>query len=117
MKSLSEQQGMPGGIRVMARLDELATCSAEPDALTRLYLTPEHRQAADKVAGWMREAGMEVHLDDAGTVIGRYAGATPDAPVLILGSHIDTVRNAGRYDGNLGVVIAIEAVAALHAAR
>ena len=115
MRCVAQSEGSPGGIRVMARLDELATCSSEHSALTRLYLTGEHRAAIDMISGWMREAGMRTHVDDAGSLIGRYPGRDPDAPVLLLGSHIDTVRNAGRYDGNLGVVIAIEAVAALHA--
>ena len=107
---------IPGGVRAMNRLDELATCSADEGALTRLYLTPEHAAAIARVKGWMEEAGMSTELDAAATLIGRYPGATPDAPVLILGSHIDTVRNAGRYDGNLGVIVAIEAVEALHRA-
>lgn len=104
------------GGTVMRRLEELARFSAEADgALTRLYLTPEHKAAALRVMDWMREAGMAAEIDAAGNVVGRYAGASPGAPTLLLGSHIDTVRNAGRYDGNLGVVVAIEAVAALHA--
>lgn len=102
------------GARVMQRLDELAQFSSEPGALTRLYLTPEHKAAAAQVATWMNDAGMTATLDAAGSVVGRYGGA--EMPTLLLGSHIDTVRDAGRYDGNLGVVAAIEAVAALHAA-
>ena len=103
------------GARVMRRLDELARFSSEPGALTRLYLSPEHKAAADRVAHWMRDAGMATGLDAAGSVVGRYEGAAPGAPALLLGSHIDTVRDAGRYDGNFGVVAAIEAVAALDA--
>ncbi len=103
------------GARVMRRLDELARFSSEPGALTRLYLSPEHRAAADQVAQWMRDAGMATGLDAAGSVVGRYEGTAPGSPALLLGSHIDTVRNAGRYDGNFGVVAAIEAVAALNA--
>jgi allantoate deiminase len=102
----------PGG-RVMVRLDQLARHSAEPVALTRLYLTPEHRAAADLIADWMREAGLAVRFDAVGNVIGRREGRTPDLPAVLLGSHIDTVRNAGKYDGALGVVAAIEAVDAL----
>ena len=104
------------GSRLMRRLDALAHFSSETDALTRLYLTPEHRAAADTVAAWMRTAGMAAHMDAAGTVIGRYEGAAPGAPALLVGSHIDTVRNGGKYDGNLGVLAAIEAVDALHQA-
>jgi allantoate deiminase len=104
-----------GGARAMRRLDELARFSSEPDALTRLYLTPEHKDATVQVAAWMREAGMTADLDASANVVGRYEGRTPGAPALLLGSHIDTVRNAGRYDGNFGVIAAIEAVAALSA--
>lgn len=96
--------------RVMRRLNELAAVTDEPGRITRLTLSPAHRRAADVVMGWMREAGMDAHLDAAGNVIGRHAGAAPDAPALILGSHIDSVPDAGRFDGSLGVVAAIEIV-------
>jgi allantoate deiminase len=105
--------GAERGVRVMARLDQLARHSATPGGLTRLYLTPEHRAAVDQVAAWMREAGLAVRLDAVGTVIGRREGDRPESPALLLGSHIDTVRDAGKYDGALGVVAAIEAVDAL----
>ncbi len=105
----------PTGAEALRRCAELARFSSHPGALTRLYLTPAHRAAADEVAGWMRQAGMTVEIDAAATVVGRYEGTTPDAPALLLGSHIDTVREAGRYDGILGVVLAIQAVGALHA--
>ena len=104
------------GAEVMARLDALARFSADADGLTRLYLTPAHAAAARQVATWMEAAGMSVRVDAAATVVGRYEAATQGAPTLLLGSHIDTVRNAGRYDGNLGVVTAISAVKALHEA-
>ena len=100
------QDGTPGGQRIMRRIDALAAFSADPAALTRLYLTPQHHAAATQVEAWMRAAGMATRMDAAGPVVGRYAA-------LLLGSHIDTVRNAGKYDGNLGVVAAIEAVDAL----
>jgi len=94
------------------RLIELAALSDEPGGLTRLYLSPAHRKAADLVAGWMREAGMTTRLDAAGNVVGRYEGREGARATLLLGSHIDTVRNAGRFDGNLGVITAIEVVRA-----
>ncbi|HBV39416.1 MAG TPA: allantoate amidohydrolase [Erwinia sp.] len=100
--------------RVMARCDRLAAISETPDALTRVYLSPEHLQANRLVGDWMAEAGMRVWQDSVGNICGRYEGQQPDAPALLLGSHLDTVRNAGRYDGMLGVVTAIEAVRALH---
>jgi allantoate deiminase len=100
----------------MARLEELARFTDEPGQLTRLYLSPAHKAAALQVQQWMVEAGMEARIDAAGNVAGRYeAVAGPNAPALLLGSHIDTVRDAGKYDGNLGVVAAIQAVAELHA--
>lgn len=103
------------GPAVMARLDELAQISSDADALIRLYLSPAHREAAGLVRRWMEQAGMTAGIDAVGTVVGRTAGSSPDAPTLILGSHIDTIRNAGRFDGNLGVVVAIAAVADLSA--
>ena len=98
---------------IMARLDQLGALSSEPGAITRLFLTPAHKAAAETVLGWMREAGMTAEIDAIGNVVGRYPAAQQGASTLILGSHIDTVRNAGRYDGCLGVAAAIEAVAAL----
>lgn len=94
------------GRRAEAMLDELAAISAEPDRLVRLFLSPEHRRAADLVAQWMREAGLDVFEDAIGNVRGRIG----KPPYLVLGSHIDTVIDAGRYDGPLGVVAPILAV-------
>lgn len=92
------------GKRVIERLTALADISDEEGAITRLYLSPAHRRAVDCLTRWMQEAGMTVHLDATGTLIGRYGGENPDAPALLIGSHIDSVRNAGRYDGTLGVI-------------
>ena len=104
----------------MTHCDALAACSELPGGLTRVFLSPEQRAANELVLGWMREAGMRARLDAIGNVIGRYeadAAAAPGAPCLMLGSHLDTVRDAGRYDGMLGVVSAIECVHALNAAQ
>ncbi len=109
--------GRTAGQVVMARLDELARFSAEPGVLTRLYLSTEHKTAALRVQAWMQEAGMDAEIDAAGNVVGRYEGQRPGLPAMLLGSHIDTVRNAGKYDGCFGVVAAIEAVAHLRQAR
>ncbi len=100
---------------LMERLDALARFSDEEGALTRLYLTPSHRAAAEAVRGWMEEAGMTAAIDAAGSVAGRWEGRVAGLPALLLGSHIDTVRDAGRYDGNFGVLAAIEAVRRLRA--
>jgi allantoate deiminase len=81
--------------RVLERIDALASCSAEDGALTRVFLSPQHRAANKLVAGWMREAGLEARGDAIGNVVGRYEGSRPGLPCLMLGSHLDTVRNAG----------------------
>jgi allantoate deiminase len=97
------------GERAEAMIRALAAISAEEGRLTRLYLTPEHRRAADLVASWMVEAGLAVEEDALGTVRGRLAAPDNGSPPrrLLLGSHIDTVIDAGAYDGTLGVVLAI----------
>jgi len=101
----------------MQRCDALARHSELPGGLTRVFLSPEGRAAGDAVLGWMREAGMQARLDAIGNVVGRYEGARPGLPCLMLGSHLDTVRDAGKYDGMLGVVSAIECVHALNSRR
>src|SRR5262245_62045177 len=103
MKSLEHVSGP----RLMARADALARHSELPGGLTRVSLSPEYRAAADLVMAWMREAGMQARLDPIGNVVGRYEGDRPGLPCLMLGSHLDTVRDAGRYDGMLGVLTGI----------
>ncbi|MEL7631525.1 allantoate amidohydrolase [Pectobacterium aroidearum] len=116
---MSEMLMSPAAARVaaeqiMSRCDALAEISETPGQLTRVYLSLEHLRANARVGEWMREAGMSVWQDSVGNICGRYEGLTPDAPALLLGSHLDTVRNAGRYDGMLGVLTAIEVVRAFH---
>lgn len=96
--------------RIAERLDRLAEISAESDALTRLAFTPEMARANGLVEGWMREAGLKTWLDAAGNLMGRLEGQRPGLPALMLGSHLDTVRNAGKYDGMLGIVAALAAI-------
>jgi allantoate deiminase len=100
---------------VMERCDILGAISEEPDRLTRRYGTEEMRQANAAVAEWMRAAGMQTRSDVIGNLIGRYEGASPDAKTFLLGSHLDTVRDAGKYDGSLGVMVALACVERLHA--
>ena len=111
---ISAASAAEAAARVMARCDCLAEITETPGFLTRVYLSPEHLQANALVGEWMRAAGMRVWQDSVGNICGRYEGLEPGAPALLLGSHLDTVRNAGRYDGMLGVVTAIETVQALH---
>jgi allantoate deiminase len=95
------------GARVMALIDDLARHTDEPGRLTRLYLSPAHRATAEAVLGLMREAGLIARMDAAGSVVGRMEGREPGLPALVLGSHIDSVVDAGRYDGPLGVAAAL----------
>jgi len=104
------------GPEIFRRIDELAAISESPDHLARVFLSAEQRLAGDLVLSWMRDAGMAVHVDAIGNVVGRYEGTRPGLPALVLGSHLDTVRDAGKYDGMLGVVTAIACVAELNRA-
>ncbi|WP_170991418.1 MULTISPECIES: allantoate amidohydrolase [Bradyrhizobium] len=107
---MSETKPPPLGGEIVARIDQLAAISETPEHLARVFLTDEHRKAADLILSWMREAGMSPHLDAIGNVCGRYEGERPGLPALMLGSHYDTVRDAGRWDGPLGVITAIACV-------
>jgi allantoate deiminase len=102
------------GDEIVARINRLGAISETPEHLARIFLTPEHRTAADLILSWMREAGMNAHLDAIGNVCGRYEGERPGLPCLMLGSHYDTVRDAGKWDGPLGLITAISCVADLH---
>ncbi len=95
--------------RLLARIDRLAACSEDGPGVTRRPFTPEHRAAADLVAGWMRDAGLEVRMDPVGTLIGRRAGP-PDAWTLATGSHLDSVPGGGRFDGALGILLPLLAL-------
>src|SRR5246127_5242757 len=120
MPSISDRPGMADaaelalGEAIARRINELAAISETPGQITRVFLTSEHRAAADLLLGWMREAGMSAHLDAIGNVCGRYEGDSPGLPCLMLGSHYDTVRDAGKWDGPLGVITAIACVADLN---
>jgi N-carbamoyl-L-amino-acid hydrolase len=104
------------GARLLGRLDRLAQIGPiDGGGCCRLALTDEDKAARDLVAGWMRELGLEVFIDPIGNVFGLRAGSEPLPPVMT-GSHIDTVRTGGRYDGNLGVLAGLEVVATLDAA-
>src|SRR5918993_1324375 len=103
--------------RILERCESLAQHSELPGGLTRVFLSPQARAASDKVLGWMREAGMQAKLDAIGNAAGRYEGERPGLPCLMLGSHLDTVRDAGKYDGMLGVIAAIECVSFLNSKK
>ncbi len=88
---------------------------AEKGQLTVTYLTAAHRACAGLLSQWMRDCGFdEVGIDAVGNVVGRYLADRPDAPTLMTGSHYDTVRNAGKYDGRLGIFVPMACVRELH---
>jgi len=103
------------GSAVVRRALALARHSDSTDHYTRTLFTPAHRAAAQQIAQWMREAGLAVRVDAIGNVIGRYEAAAPGARTLLMGSHFDSVRNGGKYDGVLGILLPIACVAELHA--
>ncbi len=112
--------------RIMPRIEELAAISESPNGLTRRFASVEHRRANNLVANWMADAGMSTREDAIGNIIGRYeahndgsVGNTDSegnnkAKAIMLGSHLDTVIDAGRFDGMLGIVSALACVETLH---
>ena len=106
---------MNRGTTILEQADTLAAISEERGRLTRTYLTEAHRHAGLQIIAWMREAGMAAEFDSLGNVIGRYPADDPAAPVLMSGSHMDSVVNAGKYDGLFGILSAIACVRDLHA--
>jgi allantoate deiminase len=107
------------GVRAKARCDLMGVepFSEVDGMLVRRFLTPAHDEALKTLAFWMEKAGMTARRDHAGNLVGRYEGETPNAPALLIGSHIDSVRNGGRYDGALGVMLGVDVVEALKTAR
>jgi allantoate deiminase len=101
------------GPSLMARLDALCVHTEIDGQLTRRYLSPAHIAALRQVEAWMEEAGMSVRRDPLMSAFGRYEGRKPGAPAIMIGSHIDSVLDAGRYDGPLGVLAALAVVAEL----
>ncbi|HEV2474445.1 MAG TPA: allantoate amidohydrolase [Ktedonobacteraceae bacterium] len=99
---------------VMEWCEVLGAISEEPDCLSRPFATQAMRRANATVSAWMRDAGMQVEQDAIGNLIGRYEGSSTLAKTLVLGSHLDSVRDAGKYDGPLGVMIALACVQRLH---
>jgi N-carbamoyl-L-amino-acid hydrolase len=100
--------------RLLDRIDRLAAVNRLDDSsCCRLALTDADRDGRDLVVGWMKEAGLQVHLDQIGNIIGVRSGPAGAAPVMT-GSHIDTVATGGRYDGAYGVIAGIEALQTLH---
>lgn len=95
------------GPTLMQWSEVIGAWSEMEDGLTCSYMTPVHRRTAEQLAEWMRAAGMEVQIDAVGNVAGRYRSDRADAKTLMTGSHYDTVRDGGKYDGRLGILLPI----------
>lgn len=110
--------GFDIGSRAKARCDLLgvAPYTEVEGQLTRRFLTSAHDAALSALSSWMLEAGMSVRRDAAANLIGRYEGELLGEKALIIGSHIDSVRNGGRYDGPLGIMLGLDVVEALNRA-
>jgi N-carbamoyl-L-amino-acid hydrolase len=102
------------GPAIMQWSEALAAWSDTEDGLTCSYMTAAHRRTAAQLLAWMREAGMEAHIDAVGNVIGRYCSDRPQAKTLLTGSHYDTVRDGGKYDGRLGILLPLAIARHLH---
>jgi len=114
MNNIDPQIDPEIGAEIMNRIEELAALSEDASKLTRQYLSPQHAAANRLVAEWMQQAGMQTRTDAVGNVVGRYEGREADRPALMFGSHLDTVRDAGRFDGMLGVLTPISCIQRLH---
>ncbi|WP_053366407.1 Zn-dependent hydrolase [Bacillus sp. FJAT-27245] len=102
---------MVSSIRLWKRLQQLSKVGAtENGGVTRLSFTKEEREAKNLITGFMKEAGLSVREDEAGNLIGRREGTVEGSPVVMTGSHIDSVFDGGNFDGPLGVMSAIEAL-------
>ena len=107
---LAERVSVGAGAQIMAMHDRLAAYSDDPASLTCTYLRPAHRATAQTIRDWMLGAGLDVQIDAVGNVVGRWRCGEGDAKTLITGSHYDTVIDAGRYDGRLGILLPIVCV-------
>ncbi len=103
----------PAAKQLVRMLDELGRVSDESGKLTRTFLSPAMRRANTRVSQWMRATGLAVREDSVGNLIGRLESNPRGAKTLLLGSHLDTVRDAGKFDGALGVLLPIVALAEL----
>ncbi|MDP5007486.1 MAG: allantoate amidohydrolase [Glaciimonas sp.] len=102
------------GELIMQWSEVIGAWSEDETGLTCSYMTETHQRTAKQIAVWMREAGMEAHIDATGNVVGRYLSDNPNAKTLLTGSHYDTVRNGGKYDGREGILLPIAIVKHLH---
>jgi allantoate deiminase len=100
--------------RIIARCREIASFTEVPGEITRTFLSPPLHEVHALLRHWMEAAGMTVHIDAIGNLRGLYPGLTPNAPRLLIASHLDTVPNAGAFDGILGVILGLAMIEELH---
>ena len=105
---------MKFGTDILKQADLLASFTEDPPRITRTYLSKEHKQAGHYLIALMRDAGMTADFDPLGNIVGRYEAGVPFAPVVMTGSHQDSVRNAGKYDGLFGILSPIACVKELN---
>ncbi len=103
----SEEWAASAAEEILDRCDQLAELTSMEDGIERDYLSPQMAEAYRLTAGWLEDAGLTTHIDQAGNLVGRLEGRRPGLPALVLGSHLDSVPDAGKYDGILGVVTAV----------
>src|SRR5438067_3804670 len=96
--------------RIIARCREIADCTEIPGEITRLFLTPPMHEVHSLLRDWMEAAGMTVRIDAIGNLRGFWPGLVPGSPRLLIGSHLDTIPNAGAFDGILGVLLGLAIV-------
>ncbi len=105
---------MKFGTEILKQADVLAAFTEDAPRITRTYLSKEHKLAGEYLIALMRDAGMSADFDPLGNIVGRYEAGLPFAPVVMTGSHQDSVRNAGKYDGLFGILSPIACVKELN---
>lgn len=101
--------------QLLARINELAAISEDTDGVTRTFGTPAFVAGRSLVQAWMNDAGLLTRIDSIGNLRGRWASARPGAKTFVIASHIDTVVNAGKFDGPLGVLLGLDVLTQLRA--
>src|SRR5882757_1580766 len=104
---------MTGAQNIQARIDELAAISEDTHIITRTFGTPAFLKGSHTIAGWMQKAGLQTRTDNMGNVRGRLPSPNAHAKTLVIASHMDSVVNAGRYDGPLGILLGLEIIESL----